>query len=242
MKNFKVLWVILSGFLVACAGSAQVATALPTASLTPSVEATATWTVTPTERPTSTPSPTASPSPEPSLSPTPTADFDQAEVINLLNGVGGISVVVKIPHLSVAYNMILGGIRYDCHLEEAYPDWLLCWGLARPPLDMPITQAFLDKQTGKVVMERKVVLSSAVLPTALPEGYAQTNCPDRGKNISCETECRVDADGTPCIVATCTDACGLYRSVHSCPADMKLPAVVCSPEQWKEAKAKYGIP
>jgi hypothetical protein len=170
------------------------------------------------------------------------ADLERAEIINLLDGVGGISVVVKIPHLSVAYDLILAGARYDCHLEEAYPDWLLCWGLARPPLDAPINQAFLDKETGSVVMERKVVLSSAVLPTALPEGYPQTNCPDRGKNISCETECRIDSDGNPCIVATCTDACGLYRSVHSCPADMKLPAVVCSPDQWKEAKAKYGIP
>lgn len=242
MKVCKFLLMVLLVFLVACAESVRVPTELPTATLTPSRAATATLTVTPTERPTLTASPTASPSPEPSLSPTPMAELDRAEVINLMDGVGGISVVVKIPHLSLAYDMILAGTRYDCHLEEAYPDWLLCWGLARPPLDVPITQAFLNKETGQVVMERKVVLSSAVLPTALPEGYAQTNCPDRGKNISCETECRVDADGNPCIVATCTDACGLYRSVHSCPADMKLPAVVCSPDQWKEAKAKYGIP
>jgi hypothetical protein len=87
-----------------------------------------------------------------------------------------------------------------------------------------------------------VVLSSLTLPTALPEGYADTNCPDRGKNISCETECRIDPNGSPCIVATCTDACGLYRSVQSCPENMTLPSPICSPEQAAAAKAKYGIP
>jgi hypothetical protein len=170
------------------------------------------------------------------------AALDQAEVTQINDGIGGIGLVLKIPFLSSAYNLILGGARYECKLDAQYPDMLFCWGLSRPTLDIELTEAFLDPQTNQVVLQRKVVLSSLLLPTALPEGYAQTNCPDRGKDISCETECRLDYDGNPCIVATCTDACGLYRSVHTCPQDQKLPAIVCNPEQWVEAKAKNGIP
>jgi hypothetical protein len=204
------------------------ATAAPSATSTAIRAPTATF----TQAPTFTTSPSA----------TPMAALDQAEVIQINDGVGGIGLVLKIPHLTSPFNLILGGARYECKLDAQYPDWLFCWGLSRPTLDIPLTEAFLDPQSNQVVLERKVVLSSAVLPTALPAGYADTNCPDRGKNISCETECRLDYDGNPCIVATCTDACGLYRSVHTCPQDQQLPAIVCSPEQWAEAKAKNGIP
>ena len=241
LKRFVLLLILL---LAACSPAASPAAPTLSASETPrpsktataapssTLVASATFTMTPTRTLTFTPSP----------SPTPLAALDQAEVIQINDGIGGIGLVVRIPHLSTPYNLILGGIRFNCKLDAEYPDWLFCWGLTRPTLDIPLTQAFIDPLTNQVVLERKVVLSSAVLPTALPEGYGYTDCPDRGKNISCETECRLDWDGIPCIVATCTDACGLYRSVHSCPQDMPLPAIVCSPEQWVEAKAKNGIP
>ncbi len=231
--------------LAACAGAPATpaptviiavtgATAIPLPTLPPTATLTASPTVTFT--PTFTATFTASPSP------TAAAALDQAQVIQINNGIGGYSVVLRIPNLTAPYNLILGGTRYDCQLDAQHPDWLVCWGLARPALDITLTEAFLDPATNQVVFESKVVLSSAVLPTALPEGYGNTNCPDRGKNISCETECRLDYDGNPCIVATCTDACGLYRSVHSCPQDMPLPSIVCNPDQWAEAKKKYGIP
>lgn len=229
--------------LSACSAAEPAPTTTPT-----SIPATATATLTPAPSQTFTPEPSATltltftPSLTPPPSPTPQAALDQAEVIRIKDGIGGYSLTLEIPNLSQAYDMILGGVRYSCTYDVTYPTWLFCWGLARPLLDQTLTQAFIDQQTNQVLLERKVVLSSRILPTALPEGYANTNCPDRGKNISCETECRVDGDGVPCIVATCTDACGLYRSVHSCPDDMKLPAVVCSEEQWIAAKAKYGIP
>jgi len=227
--------------LAACApepapAPTDVPTAAPTATLTPMPSATSTATSAPSATFTQAPTDTAKPSA------TPEAALDQAEVIQINDGVGGIGLVLKIPFLTSPYNLILGGTRYDCKLDAQYPDWLFCWGLKRPTLDIPLTEAFLDPANNQVVLQRQVVLSSLLLPTALPEGYAATNCPDRGKNISCETECRLDYDGNPCIVATCTDACGLYRSVHSCPQDQKLPAIVCNPDQWAAAKAKYGIP
>jgi hypothetical protein len=235
---------ILLFLLAACSPSSPTSTPTSAESATPrpSATATAASSSTPTASATYTLTPTRTLTFTPSPSPTPLAALDQAEVIQINDGIGGIGLVLKIPHLSTPYNLILGGTRFDCKLDAQYPDWLFCWGLTRPTLDIPLTQALLDPLTNQVVLERKVVLSSAVLPTALPEGYGFTNCPDRGKNISCETECRLDWDGNPCIVATCTDACGLYRSVHSCPQDMPLPAKVCNAEQWVEAKAKHGIP
>jgi len=240
------LFLLLALLVLAACAPEPTPTQAPTPTASPSPQPLITFTVapSPTVTETSAPAPTftLAPTGTSSPSPTPAAALDQAEVIQINDGVGGIGLVLKIPHLSSPYNLILGGARYECKLDAQYPDWLFCWGLSRPTLDIPLTEAFLDPQTSQVILKREVVLSSAILPTALPEGYANTNCPDRGKNISCETECRLDYDGNPCIVATCTDACGLYRSVHSCPQDMPLPAIVCNPDQWVEAKKKYGIP
>ncbi len=243
----KIMTAAMLLFLAACTPAAAVApSATPPPENTPTIASATAVLVPVTSLLTETVAPSATAtkttSPTPSQSPTAAVDLQQAQVINILNGVGGISLVVKIAHIATPYDMILAGIKYTCHLEAQYPDWLLCWGLSRPPLDEQVNQAFVDQASGKVIFEQKVILSSALLPTALPEGYGFTNCPDRGKNISCETECRLDYDGNPCIVATCTDACGLYRSVHSCPDDMPLPSQLCSAEQWAEAKAKYGIP
>jgi hypothetical protein len=178
----------------------------------------------------------------PTASPSPTVDLTKAQVIDLSNGYGGIRMILKIKGINVPYNMIMAGIKFSCTINEKYPDYLTCFGLSRPPLDQPVTEAFLDPQTGQVVYQTKIILSSSSLPTQIPKGYPNTNCPDRGKNISCETECRIAPDGNPCIVATCTDACGLYFSVQSCPADMKLPSPLCNPDQWAQMKKKYGIP
>jgi hypothetical protein len=228
--------------MVACAPGTPASMPAPSATAAPSQTPAPSVTATLTAAPSATPTRTATATVSASATATAVAALDQAEVIRINDGIGGIGLVLKIPNLSSVYNLILGGIRFDCTLDAKYPDWLFCWGLKRPPLDIPLQQAFLDPQSGKVVNIRQVVLSSLTLPTALPEGYADTNCPDRGKNISCETECRIDPNGSPCIVATCTDACGLYRSVQSCPENMTLPSPICSPEQAAAAKAKYGIP
>ena len=70
-------------------------------------------------------------------------------------------------------------------------------------------------------MRTRLVIPTALLVPPTPVGWAGNNCPQRGQNVSCETECRIAPDGNPCIVATCTDACGPYFSVHTCP-DMSL--------------------
>ena len=244
---------VLLLILAACTASSQVQpdatatelpppvtsnTVLPTLTVpptaAPSFTSTFIATLTSTFFPTDTSAPTASP--------TPTVDLTKAQVIELTNGFGGIRMILKIKGINVPYNMIMAGIKFSCTINDKYPDYLTCFGLSRPPLDQDITEAFLDPQTGQVVYQTKIFLSSASLPTQIPAGYANTNCPDRGKNVSCETECRITPNDGPCIVATCTDACGLYFSVQSCPADMKLPSPLCNPDQWAADEEKVRHP
>ena len=250
-KGFTLLALLLT--LAACTASRLshpevTATALPmpqigeTALPTPTEPPTAAPTLTSTfyATITSTFISTDTSAPTPSL--TPTVDLSKAQVIELTNGFGGIRLIFKIKGLNVPYNVIMAGIKFSCTITDKYPDYLTCYGLSRPPLDQNITEAFLDPQTGQVVYQAKIYLSSASLPTQIPAGYADTNCPNRGKNVSCESECRITPNNGPCMVATCTDDCGLYFSVQSCPSDMQLPSPLCNPDQWKQMKAKYGIP
>ncbi len=177
----------------------------------------------------------------PSPSPTAVIAFDQLAVSAVDNRLGGWLVTLNIPGVNRQMKMILGGNSYDCVFDAQYPDRLFCQGLAKPSYDQQITIAFSDAQTGDVLYENQMVIPSALLVPPTPVGWAGTDCPQRGQNVSCETECRIAPDGNPCIVATCTDACGPYFSVHTCP-DMSLDFNSCNPEQWAALKKLYQIP
>lgn len=196
---------------------------------------TATATAVPTH--TFTPSPTFTPL----VSPTPMVALDQARPIQLSSGVGGWNLVLNIPNLTQAYDVIAAGIDFNCTFDVLYADRLFCYGLARPPLNQSITLAFLDQTTRQVVYQSKTVFASAALPTPVPQGFNQYDCPERGQNVTCETECRVAPDGIPCLVSTCFDACGPYYSVDSCPGGVSSWNM-CSDAQLADMKARYNIP
>jgi hypothetical protein len=215
-------------------------TPLPTDTPQPSPTATITPTATQTDTPTATP--TATPTFTPSPSPTPAVAFDQAQPFELSSGVGGWRLNFKIPNLDRAYDAIVAGIDFGCTYESQYPDRLFCFGLSRPPLDQTITLAFLDPDTRQVVYQTKTVFASVNLPTPVPEGYSSTDCSERGQNVTCETECRIAPDDSPCIVSTCYDACGPYFSVDTCPKGVTVWKGLCSDEQWQDQKARNNIP
>jgi hypothetical protein len=148
---------------------------------------------------------------------------------------------LNIPNLTQAYDVIAAGIDFNCSFDALYSDRLFCYGLARPPLDQSITLAFLDQATRQVVYQSKTVFASAALPTPVPQGFNQYDCPERGTNVTCETECRVAPDGSPCLVSTCFDACGPYYSVDSCPGGVSSWNM-CSDAQLADLKARYNIP
>ncbi len=224
----------------ACTPPAPAATPTPVSTDTPQPSATATPTATLTLTPTVTA--TLTQTPTSTLTPTPAPSFEQAKVIELrYQAVGGYQITMVVPAVNAPYNVILGGINFKCSFDEKYPDRLFCFGLAKPPMDQTITLAFLHPDTGKVMYQGKIVLDSRALPTPVPSGYSQYDCPDRGKNVTCEIECRIAPDGVPCMVATCFDACGPYYSVHTCPEDVSQWNM-CNDELLREMKSRYNIP
>jgi hypothetical protein len=237
--------------LAACTPSQTPApTALPTASaaapvptLTPAPLPSATTPPMPT--PTTAASATSAPSSTPSPVPSPTAvpaAFDKLQIISISNGVGGISVIFRIPGIQTAYQVKIRSYDYNCVLDAKAPDRLFCNGLATPPFDKTLDLVFIDPQSGQTVYSGTTIYSSLLSATSTVQGWGKNDCPDRGKNVSCETECRLLPNGNPCIVSTCSDACGLYFSVDSCPADMSNDFPSCPPDLFAEMKARYSIP
>ena len=243
---------ILSVFvLAACTPGASNPTATATQSLpsetnapseTPRPTLTATPTATPTLVPSATPVPSSTPSPAPTFTATPAAAFDKLQIISVSSGINGVSVIFKIPGINVAYDVKIRNYPYNCQLDAKAPDRLFCNGLAEPPFDKQLDLIFSDPQTKQTVYTGSTVYSSALLVKPTVAGWATTNCASRGQNVTCETECRLLANGSPCVVSTCSDACGLYFSVDSCPADMKNDFASCPPDLFAKMKALYNIP
>jgi hypothetical protein len=157
------------------------------------------------------------------------------------NRLGGWMVYMNLPGVNRDLKLILGGSEYACTFDSLYPDRLFCQGLSKPVYDQALGIAFADAQTGEQLYQSTLLIPSALLVPPTPVGWAGNDCPQRGQNVSCETECRIAPDGNPCIVATCTDACGPYFSVHTCP-DMSMDFNSCNPEQWAALKKLYQIP
>jgi hypothetical protein len=214
-------------------------TAAPSETLSPS--ATTPPTATPTLAPSTTPDPTSSPSPLPSPTLVPAA-FDKLQLISISNGIGGVRVIFKIPGVQTAYDVKIRGYNYSCVLDAKAPDRLFCSGLAQPPFDTTLDLVFIDPQTQQTVFSGSTIYSSSLSATSTVQGWGKNNCPDRGTNVSCETECRLLPNGNPCIVSTCSDACGLYFSVDTCPADMSQDFPSCPPDLFAQMKALYSIP
>lgn len=233
--------------LLLAAACSPVPTATPVMTATaPLVTATVALTATPAATQTSAPTETAQPSATPAdtataaPSPTSAPDYAALQVRGLSNRPGGWMLTFTLPG-AVPVNLLLGGVEYTCDVEPAYPDRLFCQGLARPAYDQDLTLLIKDAQDGHALYQGVLVVPAAMVLPPTPAGWSQTSCDQRGQNVRCETECRIAPNGNPCIVATCTDACGPYFSVHTCP-EMSLDFSSCSAEQWAYMKRLYQIP
>ncbi len=148
---------------------------------------------------------------------------------------------VDLPGVNKNYKLELGGVSYSCTFDAQYPDKLFCQGIGKPALDQSISLKIWDFDTGEVIYQSTVEIPSLLFATAVPAYNTYNSCPQRGQNVSCETECRIAPDGNPCIVASCTDACGAYYSIQTCP-NMDMHFQSCSPSQWEEMKNRYSLP
>ena len=223
-----------SATVVGITPSAPTATATATATLTASKSPAPTFTLTLLPSLTLTPSQT--------LTATPAADFAHFQIIAVDSTIGGIQVVIRLPGIQIAYQVKIHGHDYACVLADKVPDRLFCSGLATVPFDQTLEVLFSDPASGQVVFSGETIFSSALNATALPIKNGLNDCAQRGQNVHCEVECRLLANGSPCIVATCADACGLYRSIQTCPQDMPSKFASCPPELFAQMKARYNLP
>lgn len=171
----------------------------------------------------------------------PTMDYAAIEIKGLTSSVNGVDVVALVPGIQGAYQLELGGIPYQCATDAGYADRLFCRGLSKPALDQDISVVLTQSDLAQVVYSGRLTIPSAMFATQVPDFYTYNSCAERGQNVSCETECRIAPDGNPCIVSTCTDACGAYFAVDTCPL-MSMDFSSCSAEQWQQMKARYSIP
>jgi hypothetical protein len=242
-------FVLLLGLIVsACSGPAS-SPAEPTplpATATPSPVPTASDT--PTASPTATVTPTATLTPTqtltatPSASPTPAVGWDLARFNSASNQAGGVSVSFIVPNIAMAYNMLLGGQKYTCQLDEKTPGVLFCWGLAVPPLNTTLTMAFTDPLSGSVVYQGQTVVTSITPPgNWVPH---DSTCAESGQTQTCEMECRIDpTTGQPCIVASCFDMCGQTKYIQTCSNSVNLSSfTMCDGETQAQMKKQYNLP
>jgi hypothetical protein len=145
---------------------------------------------------------------------------------------------MRVPGLTAALNIELESHPFTCQMDAAAPETLFCQGLSGPPIEKSIHMIFTDPASGEEVYSGTTYIIRQAVPTATPEGFG--SCPDRGKDLFCEVECRIYSD-VPCIVATCNDACGPYFSIHTCPQDVPNDGI-CSSELERQMKDKYGLP
>jgi hypothetical protein len=249
MKRYGfVLLILWMGWLTACTSPVEV-TSQPVESTATAVPP-ATITATPLqlsttgepELPPATPTSTATILPSPTPTAEPLADFSALRVVSIESNAFGWMIQLNLPGIKQPLNLQLDNKEYRCAVDERYPERFFCQGLAKPLIDQSMKLVFFDPQSGAEVYRSDLIIPLAFFVPPTPVGYLHTACEERGKQVSCETECRIDPDGNPCIVATCTDACGPYFAVHSCPDDMPLPSPSCTAEQWVMMKKRYQIP
>jgi hypothetical protein len=237
--------------LILVLGACQATPAVtPTVTASDTPQASETSTPRPSDTATLTPEPTSTPTETATIpSPTPAVAFDQAKIIgvteqvsSLQSGTSNVQIIVAFPGVTQAYNLTLDQKEYFCTLANGVPDRLFCNGMAKPKGDQELSLEFTDPESDEVLYSSTISIPSAYIPTAVPVGDQSTWCPDRGKNVSCEYECRITPGGSPCLVASCYDACGYYFSVNTCPADLKQPFTFCSEAVIAQMKAKYNIP
>jgi hypothetical protein len=244
MKKLLVLFVfsVLAGCGPAPAVLAE-PTQRPAAILTPteaalSPSATIQASLTPAPTATATLAPTSTPT----IPPAPLGRYDEFVVTRVeYRSVGGIALTLKLPGVTRGLNLELGGIKFTCTFDPAYPDALFCPGLSSPPLDTRLPITFTDPLSGQALYQGEVTLRQTMFPTPTPISPSGNWCPERGQKVEVEWECRI-YDNNPCVVATVYDACGYWHSVHSCPDNMELPSPNCSAEQFAAMRKLYGFP
>ena len=250
MASRKMFFLLVTGLVLsACApapATTQAATSVPSAIPTAQEQVAATFTAVPSETTSPLPEPSPTDTPTPTLTPEPTqlAQFESFEIIAVEQfQFTGPRITVRLPSIQVPLNLYLNGSLYYCDYEMQYPDRLFCNGFTLPEFETVIKARLMSPETNEMVFEKYIELHRSLLmpDRSQVRTIAHTPCPQAGQNVGCETECRIDYDGNPCLIATCFDACGPYYTVATCP-ELAPPWTFCNEETANYLKGIYGIP
>jgi hypothetical protein len=250
MKLFRLFSIVILAVLIAsCAqGAAFVSSPTPTletVQIKPTAQEilqtmpvpTDTPTATATSTATNTSTPTFTLVPSLTFTSTPAALFDKAQVTSVSSPNGVWSVALKVPGLKGIYDIVIDRLKFSCKTDARAPETLFCTGPSRPHIEEKIPLVFTDPSSGAEIYSGTTYIIQQAVPTETPAGYF--SCPNRGKNVTCEVECRVYS-GNPCLVATCSDDCGIYFSLHTCPGGVNDG--ICSVELEQQMRKQYGLP
>ena len=142
-------------------------------------------------------------------------DFSQIKVVSVSVTASGILLRLSLPGVTQAYPVRVDGKNYECTLDAKYPDNMFCRGPMFKTGEL-VSIEVLPVDSNVPLYATYFAVSNEALYTATAVGSNRTWCPQRGTNVTCETENRVDDTGSACIVSTCFDACGYYYSIETC--------------------------
>ena len=209
--NRLALFTLISALLVACAGSAPQPTASPTIANTPTVlpptdTPAPTLTATHTEVPTETATPTRTK--------VPFAGFMQLFSLYRAWSHEGKTYFYFLQS-NFPGTMYARADSYDlvCNPDPKYPLHMQCESEQEIFGQDEMTFTFFTDEDRQDLVHTQKFLTGLVNDIVY---YHNTDCPDRGKNVHCESEYRL-YDGRCYYAHTCYDDCGLYYSRDNIP-------------------------
>ena len=148
----------------------------------------------------------------------PTPDLSGLMVLGAGPSSGGYLFNFQIPGIDRVYLVNVDGLPFKCEILSQYEDRLMCYGLMLQ-WGKTVNIAFFDPISGQLVFNLNYTLPDQDYGFGTPAPPICVNpnaCPQRGQNFRCETEHHYDPAGNPCMVSTCTDACGFCVGIDTC--------------------------
>jgi len=182
-----------------------VRTATPTRPLTPTPTASATFTATASLTPT--------------VTATPFDGFESSGFNGVQYSGGSVYLLFTVPGVTESYRLSVEGQSLACAPSDTFADLLVCEGTQYAPSYGTLACAFYS-ESRDLVYRGSYYHAVPQTPTPAPPPWVpiwnlSNNCPQRGENVSCETEWRT-VGGVPCMIASCFDQCGYYYSIDNC--------------------------
>jgi len=205
---------------VQAATAAEAGTTTPNPTVVPTATMTATPTMTPTATLTSTPTVTQTPTSTPTMTPTPFKGFESASFNGVEYNGNTVYLIFSVPDVTQAYMLNIEGQHLHCSPSQRYADVLVCEGQDYIPSYGTLACDFYTIDTANLLYSGSYYHAVPATPVPPPPPWivmwdGAYDCPQRGENVSCETEWRFVGD-IPCMISSCFDNCGHYYSIDNC--------------------------